>query len=369
MQSQNVRHDDEIDLIDLFVNLAKQWKIFAVALLLAVVFAVPVYLVTPMQYTASYYHEPLQPSQVLPLLQQDYLPLTREQINERFLAQLTNPGVMEKTLSQIGQIEPNDDSDQARIAIAQRVDSYLNLLQIEKIQESFLSGDNSVQGLRISFEVTSLELAAKLLTEHLENAEVATINTLVNEISGLRQLELGNLERLVRNLTIRAEFQQQETILRLQNALSVAEELNLQSAQLPRLVERSSEAIGFSMLPGDTLYLLGAEALAQMISVLENQSASVLAESVIQPDIEQPVSGKQVLAEFEAVKQDVFIAESVYILPEDFPLQLKSQKVSLMLWLVIALFLGVMFGGIAAIIRVAMQGYQKRAAASFEAAK
>lgn len=358
MQPQYDRHDDEIDLVELVVKLAKQWKVFVFTVLVAFMVAIPVYVVVPITYTATYFHQALQPVQVLPLLQQSYLPLTRTDINERFLSQIKSPTVIEQTLVEIGLVDPSTDE----IKEAQMIKAYLDRLSIQKVEESFLQDAATLRGVEISVESASLELANEFLASHLKNAEQTLLNTLRNEISGLRQLELGKLTEMKEKLALQAGFQQSANIQRLQASLAVASELGIEETQFTAIVASSNASQALNIFPEDALYLLGVKALTQMIKVLQ-QSEVVVASEQIEELTEHGIvatSAKRILAEFEAANAERISVELVSLLPDPLSLTVESQKISLLLALVIALFLGVMLATLLAVINLAAYSYRQR---------
>lgn len=358
MQPQYDRHDDEIDLVELVVKLAKQWKVFVFTVLVAFMVAIPVYVVVPITYTATYFHQALQPVQVLPLLQQSYLPLTRTNINERFLSQIKSPTVIEQSLVEIGLVDPSTDEIQK----AQIINAYLNRLSIQKVEESFLQNEATLRGVEVSIESASLELATEFLTSHLKNAEQILINTLQDEVSGLRQLELGKLAEMKEKLSLQAGFQQGASIQRLQAALAVASELGIEESQFTAVFASGNSVQALNALPEDALYLLGTNALTQMIKVLQ-QSDVVLVSEQLEELTEHGMMAtpaKRILADFETANAENVNVEKVSLLPDPLALTVESQKISLLLALVIALFLGVMLGALLAVINLAAYSYRQR---------
>lgn len=365
MQSQQVHHEDEIDLVELIAKFAQQWKAFCFAILIALMVAVPVYVVTPIQYKVSYFHQPLQPDQVRALLSQEYLALTRADINDRFYSAIKTPALIEQALRKQGLLD--EQTAGGAFEQANVVNSYAKAITIQKFEESFVQDTATLRGVEIALESANVVVAQETLNKLLLAAENYTIDTLMNEISGLRQLELDRLERLVSRLTIQAGYRHAETIERLRVALNVAQELGIEEGQLPSYVAADSPLVGVRALPEDALYLLGTKALNQMLVVLQDSKPSLYAEElkISREGEEEVLSASQVLAAYDSAEQNAFNGEGVYLLPDSIQLNVEGNKISLWLALVVALFLGVMLGAVVAIFNIAKTSYRERVMAGF----
>ncbi|WP_119396444.1 Wzz/FepE/Etk N-terminal domain-containing protein [Salinibius halmophilus] len=360
---QQLRHDDEIDLVELFVNIAKQWKLIVATTALFVAAGLAYITLTPQQYKVYYKLERLTPSQVMPFLQQPYLQLTREQITERFLAAVKNEQIIEQVLQEQGVLPESNEAPNAtsNLQASQRVAQTAASIKIAPYNQNFLGEEQSTYlGVEISVETTKPEQSIKLLENLIKRAETHTLNQLKNEIVGTQAIEQGKLARQVALVTKQAELEKAQRL----QAIAAANELSAQLGLVEPVFGKDSQMNVDQAGNVDRLLWLGSSGLTALLQAEKTQPVNQLQENLLilqRSESGEPVSivmpAKQLQAELALAETQLDFTDA-YIVSKNAKAVTQQVNKNSVLVLAAMFMLGMVLATFAALLKVALQNRQ-----------
>jgi len=226
-------HDDEIDLGELVRKLLNEWKLICSITFLGAVLGVVVALMLPKQYRVEAIFERPTTSQIAPLLSQELVELSRQQILGEFLKNLQSRKLLEAALTENNLLVNNKNEPLTAEEKVSAISTISASMRIAPAVYDFLPEleDTAIEFDQISISAlsTDRESTRIWLNTLLTIAEEKTLNDLAEDIRGQQSVRIQKLAQQVKTLENAATTEHQAKLSTLADALAIAKTLKLSS--------------------------------------------------------------------------------------------------------------------------------------------
>jgi len=275
--SVQYQDDDTIDLGALLRGLFEQW-VLIVAITVTVTVAAGLFtLLLPNKYRveATFTQPSLQA--VRPLLEQTIKPITLDDLGRDFVNNLSSYSLMESAYSASVRNSETQLTDARRVSMIQDL---MKDLTITPSNPDALENDNiPLESVTLSFLSETPESAQTILNELIELASQRTAKNFKDDIEAARDIRIAQLQAQVTQVEIAAESSLQHRVYELEQALNLANTLNIvEPTDWTALVHGTENTQLLTQREGyskDDLFLQGTRILrAQLESLRRDDGAA-----------------------------------------------------------------------------------------------
>lgn len=316
-------HSDEIDLGELIRNILSEWKLIIGITAAGAVLGVMVALLLPKQYRVEAIIDRPTVADIQALLSQDLIHLTREDIVNELLKNLTSRNLVQRALANTNLLI--DDTGSALTLEEQftAVSEAASSLRIAPAEYDFIELAAGAQQSfdQISFSSLSSEPADTQLwmNELLSLAENRTIESFNEDLQGQRNIAIAKLEQQLSKIKNVVRSAQTDQIATYERALTVAAELNIVD---PTSWEALIHGVGrvpqiTNMTPIEPeLYLRGKRILTAELGMLKNSEPTIRPLTTGYDEFGNPIELSPVLVngQLEALKAFQLDTSSVVLI-------------------------------------------------------
>lgn len=342
---------DEIDLGELIANLLNQWRLICAVTIIGALFGLVVALSIPKQYRVEVIFDKPTNQDLSALLAQSLFPLTRQDVLNDFLKNLTSVQLIEDALVAENLLVDTVGQPLSAEQSYSKILDYREALSIAPAEFEFIVelDDAPVSIDQISYSLLSHEPteAKTLLDSLMVLAASKTSQDLIADIEGARKVEIRRLETLLVALNNEATAQRQVELAALTEALSIANELGI------------VETLDWSAAE-TTPYLKGSRVLAAELSALADAPLKLGSAIVDYDEENNPIylSAEAISGQLETVKNSMLEATAVQYIEDGNSAKIpaSAEKPNRRLIVGAATLLAAFAGLFAALIRIALQG-------------
>ncbi len=340
---------EEIDLGDLIKNIVNQWRLITIITVLGTMCGICVALFMPKLYRVEVIFDKPSNMALAPLLGQPFIDVDRQSIFADFLKNLKSQDLIEDVLEKNKMFVHSSGTllnEQERFT---KIRNLATAIKISPTDYSFLPNSNDtapeIDQISYSLLTATPNDAQILLNGLLEAAESKTINDLLMDIIGAKEIQKRKLESQLAQIEESAKATKLAHMTELRQALNIAKALNLQDSSAAR--ETSSE-----------LFQKGSNVLDAELSALRD-SEPTLGSIIIGYDTEGhalTLTAESIFGQLGAINKFTLDSNSITFIPKNTRAKIPadSEKPNRPLIVIAAAVFSALLGTFIALIRVAV---------------